>query len=303
MLLRSHREHAFRGPVCTLGNQETWASYADLEALFRATGVDHLPVASPRRHTSKMFAEDPVLRELARDFVHARVFFQMLGIDDYTDIDAFDFDKPEVLHDLNLPVPARLAASFGLVIDGGTVEHIFDVRRVLTNAVQLLQVGGHVVHMASIEMDHGFYSFSPCLFYDFYAANGFSDFSCFIMQFDYRNILSEYREPVPVFEYRYGMRMEKLLDPMRKPAVFFTARKDSRLDDIVIPVQGVYARKAGLAREAAAGAGAAPSLFESAVPKWLQGPLAPVRPFLARGRHRLQQYLDGRKSSSRIERI
>ena len=300
LLLRAHRKHSFRGPVCTLGNQETWATYRDLEALFRGAGVDYRPVTAPAGHTSKMFSEDPALREMARDFVHSRVYFQMLGIDDYKDIDAFDFDRPAVQHDMNLQLPADYLGSCGLVIDGGTAEHIFDVRQVLTNTAQLLRVGGHVIHMASIELDHGFYSFSPCLFYDFYAANGFSDFSCYIMQFDYRNILHEYRDTVPVFEYQYGMRMDDLLDAHRKPAVFFVARKDREQDGLVVPMQGIYARKASGTKSTL---GRKPSLFENAVPKWLQKPLAPIRPLLARSRHLVQQVLEARNRTSKIEHI
>lgn len=307
LLIRSHRKHSFRGPVCTLGNQETWASYSDLEALFQAADCVYPQVGDVHRHTSRMFSDDAVLTALAKDFVHAKVFFRMLGIDEYTDIDAFDFDKPLVVHDLNQPIPTALADAFGLVIDGGTIEHIFDVRGVLTNVVRMLRVGGHVVHMASFEMDHGFYSFSPCLFFDFYAANGFSDFTCIIVQFDYEHILSNYREPVPYFEYRYGMRMEKLFDPKRKPAVFFVARKDRDMDALVPPFQGIYLRRAGLAQVPVEEGSATPhperSLFEAIVPKILHRPLAPLRPFLARGRRRLRQYLEGQKGAQELERI
>lgn len=307
LLIRSHRKHAFQGPVCTLGNQETWASYAELEGLFRTANCAFQEVRDVRPHSSKMFSDDPVLRELARDFVHARVFFQMLGIEEYTDIDAFDFDRPAMLHDLNQPIPAILKGAFGTVVDGGTIEHIFDVKQALANAAQLLRVGGHVIHMASFEMDHGFYSLSPCLLFDFYATNGFSDFECFILQFDYENILSSYRATVPYFEYRYGMPLDGLFDSKLKPAIFFVARKNRHMDKIALPFQGIYSRRAGLAQAAVhqntTGAPTQGSVFEAIVPAVLQRPLASVRPFLSLTRRLLTKYLESRKRATRMKRI
>ena len=307
MLIRAHRRHAFRGPVCTLGNQETWASYADLEDLFHAADYPYQKVDRVYRHTSKMFAEQPVLRDLARDFVHAKVFFQMLGIDEYVDVDAFEFDKPALIFDLNHTIPGSLADSFRLVIDGGTVEHIFDVRQVLTNIVRLLQVGGHVVHMASFEMDHGFYALSPCLFFDFYGANGFSDFTCFVLQFDYEHILTSYRERVPCFEYHYGMQVEELLDRKRRPAIFFVARKERQVGEVIVPFQGIYSRRAGLSEfpegGQPSGAEKQRSLFDAYVPRWLHGPMGPVRPILARGRSRISQFLEKRRRVLNMERV
>jgi hypothetical protein len=307
LLIRSHQKFSLRGPVCTLGNQETWASYAELKDIFAAAKCEYRQVREVRTHTSKMFSDDPALAEVARDFVHAKVFFEMLGMEEYMDIDAFDFDQPSLLHDLNQPVPAQHRDTFGTVIDGGTIEHIFDTRQALENTAQLLRVGGHVVHMASFEMDHGFYSFSPCLLYDFYAANGFADLECFILQFDYNNILDHFREPVPCFQYSYGMSLDGLFDPARKPAIFFVARKDRHLEKPALPFQGIYSRKAGLREsfdtDAAAGGQVPKSRFEALVPERLQRPLAPVRPLLALANSRLTSYLDKRKRLSRMERI
>ena len=43
----------------------------------------------------------------------------MLGIDDYEDIDAYAYDSPSIIQDLNEPVPETLRDRFKLTIDGG----------------------------------------------------------------------------------------------------------------------------------------------------------------------------------------
>jgi hypothetical protein len=52
---------------------------------------------------------------------------------------------------------------------------VFDVRAGLANVHHALAVGGRAIHVAptSNQIDHGFYSFSPTLFGDYYRANGY----------------------------------------------------------------------------------------------------------------------------------
>jgi len=250
LLIQFDKQYQFEGPVLSLGNQETWASYADLKTYFSEMDSPYQEPGEIVPHTSYMFSSDANLAALARDFVHARVFFEMLGIHDYADLDKFDSDKPTYLHDLNLPVPNSLRDRYALILDGGTIEHVFDMRQVLDNIVQMLKPGGCVLHIGSFSMDHGFYGISPCLFYDFYSANGFEDFTCYILLVDFQNILKTYRNKHEYFEYRYGMNLQNLLDGSKQPLVFFAARKANAGTDLSIPVQGIYRSRASLGKDA-----------------------------------------------------
>lgn len=232
-----HRLGGFEGPVMTLGNQDLFASEADLRAMFAAAGL------TPREPAEVLPHSSPVLRaffgEKSRDYMHARVFFDMLGLDGYADIDQFPDDQPVIRHDLNEPVPDDLHGRFGLVLDGGTIEHVFDIAQALRNVVAMTRVGGCVVQLNPLwHPDHGFYSLNPCLFYDFFGACGFEDATCFILQGDLRDVLA----PQPCFEYHPGMEYEHLLDPARTPVVCFAARKVADVAP-VNPTQGVYRRR------------------------------------------------------------
>ena len=70
-------------------------------------------------------------------------------------------------------MPASTHNSFDLIFDGGTLEHVFDVRTALRTICSMAKVGGRVVHVSPLSncVDHGFYCFSPTLFADFYSAN------------------------------------------------------------------------------------------------------------------------------------
>src|SRR5262245_45532099 len=237
LLVKLHMALGFRGPLLALGNQDVYASHADLESIFRELGCPSVETrATP--HTSRAFRDAPAR---FKEFVHARTLFEMMGIPDYTDVDKFDHDAPVLLHDLNLPVPEHLHDRFNLVLDSGTLEHIFDVARVIENIVAMCRVSGWVVHVspASNFVDHGFYSLSPCLFFDAYRANGFDDFVCYLMQVDSLDHFAR----CPYVEYVYGMPTVDLVDPRRQLVVVFAARKVRATAGFMVPTQGVYARE------------------------------------------------------------
>jgi SAM-dependent methyltransferase len=100
--------------------------------------------------------------------------FEGLGFDRLLALDANAYEKPDVVHDLNhAEIPLDLAGQFDLVFDGGTLEHVFDVANALRTVCRFTKSGGRVVHVSPLSncVDHGFYSFSPTLFVDFYTAN------------------------------------------------------------------------------------------------------------------------------------
>jgi SAM-dependent methyltransferase len=105
-------------------------------------------------------------------------FFQFLGAKEALSVDYSDFEGASLLHDLNAPFPESLRGGFDAVVDGGTLEHIFDFPAALRNCLELLSVGGHFITTdvpANSLMGHGFYQFSPELFFRvFNAENGFN---------------------------------------------------------------------------------------------------------------------------------
>jgi hypothetical protein len=95
-------------------------------------------------------------------------------------MDSLDFSVYEganIVHDLNLPIQDNLMHHYDTVIDFGTTEHIFNVPQVLDNCSKLIKVGGKIIHILPSNNfnGHGFYQFSPELFYSYYSkANGFN---------------------------------------------------------------------------------------------------------------------------------
>ena len=100
-----------------------------------------------------------------------------LGFECVMSSDVSDYEGADLRLDLNCDsVPDELRGTFDLVLDHGTLEHVFHVPNAMSNIYSLLREGGRVFHSApgSNFFDHGFYSFSPTFFYDYYNANSWT---------------------------------------------------------------------------------------------------------------------------------
>lgn len=96
-------------------------------------------------------------------------------------VDASPYEQAPLIHDMNFPWPGQGAlgaaiGSYDAVLDFGCLEHVFNFPVAWRNCVDLCRVGGHLLHAlpANNLSGHGFYQFSPELFFNLYqAANGF----------------------------------------------------------------------------------------------------------------------------------
>jgi hypothetical protein len=79
----------------------------------------------------------------------------------------------EIVVDLNESVGSALTAQYDIILDGGTMEHCFNVPQVLKNILSMTKLGGFIVHVNPLNMfNHGFYSFNPTFYYDYYTQSG-----------------------------------------------------------------------------------------------------------------------------------
>ena len=146
--------------TATLGRQQLLVSNRSLRKVLREFGhtVDREAV---RQLTDGGFA-DGLLELLGAEVVHS--------------FDFSDYQGATVLHDFNEPLEGKFLSGYTAVIDGGTLEHIFDFRTAITNCMGMLEPGGSFLSLspANNYLGHGFYQFSPeLLFRTLGPCNGF----------------------------------------------------------------------------------------------------------------------------------
>jgi hypothetical protein len=106
----------------------------------------------------------------------AEQLFRALGARVIDSMDISTFEKATVIHDLNLAIPEMLRRKYTVVFDGGTLEHVFNFPQAIKNCMDMLQVNGHFISITPTnnQCGHGFYQFSPELFFSlFEAKHGF----------------------------------------------------------------------------------------------------------------------------------
>jgi hypothetical protein len=107
---------------------------------------------------------------------YSESLFELLGSALTDSMDFSDYEKATLIHDLNQPIPPALKGKYTAVVDGGTIEHVFNFPVAIKNCMEMLEVGGHYVGItpANNLMGHGLYQFSPELYYNiFKEENGF----------------------------------------------------------------------------------------------------------------------------------
>src|SRR5690349_21088977 len=96
--------------VLTVGRQQVFLRPHDVEALNEEFGPGAIP-----------------LHLVSEGDYGERMFCEVFGVEQLDAIDASPYEGATIVHDLNLPVDSSRERSYSFVIDGGSLEHIFNV--------------------------------------------------------------------------------------------------------------------------------------------------------------------------------
>jgi SAM-dependent methyltransferase len=168
LLLKESIRRAFKGKVLTLGKQDIHFSYSTLQKMAEEFGVE---LCDPGQN---ILSHKPEFAQSG--YISDECLFKSLGFSECVAIDNSDYESAQYIFDLNkIEVPEHLLEAFDLIIDGGTFEHVFHIPNAFHNIFKMLKPGGRIIHLSpsSNHIDHGFYMFSPTLFWDFYETNRF----------------------------------------------------------------------------------------------------------------------------------
>jgi len=210
--------YQYRGPALSLGEPDVYLTYDEVPTL-----------RTPRRVAKQPF-----------NWIGAADFFRAIGIQEVTTVDIpGSHYAPDIVHDLNQPLPRHLTDCFNLVLDPGTLEHVFDVRAALENIAVAVRQGGSVIHFVPVySYNGGYYSLNPEVLIDFYSQNGFEEPEAFLIMWDrYRPYSGKTRC------YRYAGRLRERhgladWDQWRfSPHLLLFARKQANCTSFSRPIQ------------------------------------------------------------------
>ena len=135
-------------------------------------GLGSLTIRESKEYI-RAFACEAGYRNLEREGTVRALFRDRYNIDDYLDCDVNG--RATLALDLNHPIPADLRGRFGTIVNGGTLEHIFDLKQSMENLHLLIKAGGTLIHMVPLTWyDHGFFNLNPILFHSLVKVNRYS---------------------------------------------------------------------------------------------------------------------------------
>ena len=173
------REHAYRpiaGDVLFIGRQTVYFSPQDLARRLR----DHLPhVDEAAIEVDRTTLNRNLKGELATD----RSVFRALGLPParIKALDVSAYEGAEVIHDLNQPIPEALRECADFIVDGSTLDNVFDPAMALRNYADLLRPGGRLLAINAWNLrDSTYTACSPSWYLDYFVANGFADCKVYV---------------------------------------------------------------------------------------------------------------------------
>jgi hypothetical protein len=136
------------------------------------------------------------LGDYSDDFIRGFLGARTVEVMDYS-----PYEGATIIHDLNQPIPAHYAGEFDAVIDGGSLEHIFNFPVAISNLMKMLKVGGQIFikSPANNLCGHGFYQFSPeLMFRVFTGENGFTLQRVVVLEITFPSAETAYRDAYQV---------------------------------------------------------------------------------------------------------
>jgi hypothetical protein len=200
-VVREHSYKSIRGDVLLIGRQTVYLSREQYIEMMRRHGITPSDSQLARVAIDDRTIDrrpNPYVTETITD----RSIFHVLGVDNVRALDHSDYEGAEIIHDLNKPLPEKLHSIADFIVDGSTIDNVFNPALALVNLNKLLRPGGRVLLVNMLSNHFEPYTIPNANWYlDYFAMNGFSDCKVYILVFC---------EPAPNI---FCFNLECLLDP------------------------------------------------------------------------------------------
>jgi len=183
MLVQEHLYQPISGKVLTLGRQLIPMGHGEAVDVLIESGLD---LSQETIDATRDMVDTEARYSEGQNYLSDHGFFRLLDLEGVQSMDVTDYEGCDIVHNLNHPIPAELVGAYDFIIDGGTFDHLVDLRMCFENVIKMLKPGGRIFqwNAASCFTGAAYISFGPDLFYDYYVANRFADCKVYIAEAD-----------------------------------------------------------------------------------------------------------------------
>ena len=240
LLAKESKKHPIKGSVLTLGQQSVYLSLAEVKEILESQDISLSLLKDGFDVQSKVNKGQAIWDNRT----NAQTVLSLLGGEEVFVSDCSAYEDPDFLIDLNYPVNDEYFEKFDVILDIGTLEHVFNIPMLLRNLNFMLKKGGQVIMIAptSNSIDHGFYSISPTLFFDSFSVNNFNNFSCYLSEADPKMLFLGFPPTKSkIYQYHYVGPQFCLTSKHTIETIFFATKSISGNSvEFKIPSQSIY---------------------------------------------------------------
>jgi hypothetical protein len=210
-LIRERNYRPLAGEVLLVGRQTVYLAPETLLELLKEHGIDvadirpedlEIDKSTVDRHRS-FSADEPLVSDTQ--------LLRLLGAERVLALDHSDYEGAEIVHDLTKTVPDKLRGCADFIIDGSTLDNVFDPAIVITNFAEMLRPRGRLITTNMYSNHYEPYVIVPPLWYlDYFTVNGFIDCKVYIL------VYNEDGSRTDVFT----IDVDALIDPTRVVSAF-----------------------------------------------------------------------------------
>ena len=250
-MVREHRYKPIRGEVVMIGKQTIYLTPPQLLALLSEHGIDVTNIAPQSIALDNQTSSRRVPYDKL-DLVSDAAFLKLLGVPSIRVLDHSDYEGADIIHDLTQPLPDHLKNRSDFVVDGSTLDNVFDPAQTMKNLADMLKPGGRLLSFNMFSNHHNPYvMLNPLWYLDYFTMNGFSDCKLYIVLYD-----RDPRQDNPAWEGNmlagsnsFTINLPMLMDPQQEISTFFSdkemavvvlAEKGEQSTSHIIPSQQHY---------------------------------------------------------------
>ena len=237
LIFREHAHKPLPEAITTIGRLNVEMTPGE------ALDLSHSLGCTPKKHrVADLELADPRVRS-GHGRISDKAFFSLMGRHDLTPIDLSDYEGAVIAHDLNKPLPTTLHGRFDFVVDGGTLDNVFDPANALRSLASMVSDGGRLVstNMASNHQTP-YVVFNPIWFLDYFCVNQFQECHVYFVVFQ-----DDRSWNVFTYDLDYlasgPARLPNIESPHRT-LVMFLAEKGPQSTTDVAPIQWQYRSEA-----------------------------------------------------------
>jgi len=222
----------FKGKTLVIGQQSIYINEFEYKKIILKHNIKFIDNFNHEKKTSiKHFINKNA------DNINSSFFFSLLGSNKVNHLDISKYENADIIFDLNKKIPNKYKNKFNNIVDFGTIEHVYNTPNLLWNYINMLKKNGFLIisTRSSNAIDHGFFSFSPTFFHDFFPINGFKILKNYLIKRSpyYTN------KSQKIYEYKKTYLENPIISSKSIDLIIFM-KKTKNIKSVKIPLQYYY---------------------------------------------------------------